>query len=146
MAVDDVRAALAHLFIGHPQPGARTGTKIGNQDVAGAGNFEEGGVTLRILQVQRHIPLIPQDVQGYSTQQRMISAPEKPDGIATCRLHANHFGAQVAENLGSPRAHDDRCEIQDPDACQGTGRLCLFSHADFYVAATAGSSSPRSLR
>src|SRR6266850_758424 len=81
----------------------------------------EAGLARRVLlQVERDRTLVAVGIEEDRAHARIPEGPGVADDIALERLDLDYLRAEIAEDLGRVRAHDDRGEVQDADPMQRT--------------------------
>ncbi|CAB4717944.1 unannotated protein [freshwater metagenome] len=122
LAEHDVGTDRAHVVVRQPEPAERAGPQVGDHDVGHGCEPEEDLPTGRVLQIERDVALVAQQVERHAGELAVRARPHHPVGVATLGLDRHHLGTEVPKDLGGERPHHNRREVEHPDACKRTGR------------------------
>ena len=102
-----------------------------HEDVRVLAQAQERAAAALLFHIEDDPALVAVHLQMQVPHPRPVHRRGAPHDVALRRLHLDHFGAVVRENLRRVWAHDDRREIDDADAMQRASR----AHARQYPAA-----------
>ena len=124
LAVDDVGADRHHVLVGELEPSQGARPQIGHQHVRRGHHLQEGSTPGRGLDIEHDVALVAEKVEGHPRELGVGAGGHHPAQRPPWILDGDHIGAQVPEDLRGQGAHDDRGEIDDPDAVERSRGAC----------------------
>ena len=144
LAEHDVRPVGPDVVVGEAQPTEWAGPQVGDDDIARGGDAQERSATVGVLQVERDVALVAQQVEGGARQLRMAPGAHRPVGVAGDVLDRDHVGAEIAQDLRGVRPHDHRREIEHPNTVERAGRRSARSRVGSGHRPNVAAAPPRS--
>src|SRR5664280_2080510 len=129
LEVHDVGLHVGDVLVGEAEPLQGARPEVGDEDLRRGDDGQQGVPPLGGLEVQHHVPLVAQQVEGDAGELGVGSGGHHPAQRASGVLDGDHVGPQVAEDLRGQRAHDDRGEVDHAHAVEGA-RIRWFGHSD----------------
>ncbi len=120
-AVDDARIDCPHFVIGELQARHRRRPHIPHEHVRAPDETQERLIAGRLLQIQHERALVAVQVQELRTHAGGdAQAADRASQVTRRTFHLDDLGAVIRQCLGRERTHDDRCEVDDAYAFEGT--------------------------
>src|SRR5690606_38417137 len=93
-----------------------------------------------LFKVQHKTALVSIDTKKYGGQPRVEGRACMARGVAAGRFDLDDIGAVVSQYLRRIRAENDRCQVEDADAAQGSrgGSICLHGMKSLFLAPDNG--------
>ncbi|MCY1225839.1 hypothetical protein D3C81_959840 [compost metagenome] len=133
--VQDARVDLGDLFVAEVQACHGLRAHVVDQHIGIGGEAQQRFAPGGLLQVQHDAALAAIDVQEDAGHAVVAAGAHITHGVAGGRLDLDHVGAEVAEDLGGVRSHQDGGHVDDADPLQGARRyrvppvlLCCRCH------------------
>jgi hypothetical protein len=121
---DHVGTHLAQVVVRQAQPSQGRRAQVGHDDVARGDQPEHGLAPVCVLQVEAHVALVAQQVQGNPGHTVLGTFAHHPVGVTAGVLDADDIGAEIAQDLGGERPHHHRRDVDDANAGERAGGTC----------------------